>query len=131
VRDEKKLHMTPRRNLVYQAVRNASGHPTAADVMQRLQEDGHRLAYATVYNALRHLTETGMIRELQVGFGPARYDGRLDSHQHVVCAECGRVDEVFGLQTADYRDIIVQETGYRVEGVNVIAQGLCPDCASK
>ncbi|EFU43595.1 ferric uptake regulator, Fur family protein [Paenibacillus vortex V453] len=32
-------------------------HPTAADIMNRLVEKGYNLAYGTVYNSLRYLTD--------------------------------------------------------------------------
>lgn len=120
--------MTRQRKSVYEVVRNATDHPTAADVMERLREDGHRLAYATVYNSLRYLTETGVIQELKIGHGAARYDARLEAHQHVVCVRCGRIDEVFEIQPSDYLSAIEQETGYRVESLDVLAKGICPDC---
>lgn len=127
----RELHMTPQRKSVYEVVRQATDHPTAADVMERLREEGQKLAYATVYNSLRYLTDTGAIQELKIGSGAARYDARLEAHQHVVCMRCGRVDEVFELEPSDYLHAIEQETGYRVENLEVVAKGICPDCAAK
>lgn len=127
----RELRMTPQRKTVYEVVREATDHPTAADVMDRLRKDGYKVAHATVYNSLRYLTDVGVIQELQIGSGAARYDARLDAHQHVFCARCGRVDEVFELEQSDYLHAIERETGYRVEQLDVLAKGICPDCASK
>lgn len=127
----RQLHMTLQRKSVYEVVREATDHPTAADVMERLRQGGHKVAHATVYNSLRYLTEVGVIQELQIGSGPARYDARLEAHQHVFCVRCGRVDEVLALQPSEYLGIIQQETGYRVEHLDVIAKGICPECAAK
>lgn len=124
-----KLHLTARRQLVYDALSGTTDHPTAADLMERLRADGHKLAYATVYNALRYLTEAGAIRELQLGPGAIRYDARLDQHQHVVCERCGRVDEVLDLETTSYLASVKRVTGYRVSHLDMIARGLCPACA--
>jgi Fur family peroxide stress response transcriptional regulator len=125
------LHMTHRRKLVYEALRAADDHPTAADIMERLREGGQRLAYATVYNALRYLTDAGVIQELQVGQGAARYDARMEEHQHVVCTQCGRIEEVLGLGNSAYMEAVRQQTGYQVSRLRLIAEGLCPECASK
>lgn len=123
-------HMTPQRKLVYDVVRESSDHPTPADVIERLRENGHKLAYATVYNSLRYLTDVGAIQELKIGAGASRYDARLDAHQHVMCVACGRVDEVFQLEASALKGLIEQETGYQVESLDVIAKGICPTCAS-
>lgn len=127
----KELHMTSQRKAVYDVVRQSTDHPTATDVIERLRESGHKLAYATVYNSLRHLTDAGVIQELKIGSNSARYDARLETHQHIVCTVCGRVDEVFALEPSEYRLAIEQETGYRVGNLDVIAKGICPQCASK
>lgn len=124
-------HMTPQRRLVYDLLCQTPDHPTAADVMERLRLKGEKLAYATVYNSLRYLTETGVIQELTVGTGAARYDAQLEPHQHIVCEACGRVDEVFGIDTSAYAAVVQQKTGYVVGPVNIVAKGLCPDCAAK
>jgi len=125
------IHMTPQRKSVYEVVCQATDHPTAADVIERLREVGHKLAYATVYNSLRYLTGAGVIQEVKIGPGAARYDARLEAHQHVVCIRCGRVDEVFQLEPSDYLGAIERETGYRIENLDVIAKGICPECAAK
>ncbi|WDL97151.1 Fur family transcriptional regulator [Alicyclobacillus sp. ALC3] len=123
------LHLTPQRKSVYDIVSQSADHPTAADVMERLRQAGHKLAYATVYNSLRYLTDAGVIQELRMGSGAARYDARLEAHQHVVCTQCGRVDEIFEVMPAGYAEAITNETGYRVDHVDVVAKGVCPDCA--
>ncbi len=42
------LNLTSQRQAVYDVVREAHDHPTAADVMNRLMERGYNLAYGTV-----------------------------------------------------------------------------------
>lgn len=123
--------MTSQRKLVYEVLLAAADHPTATDIMQRLRENGHKLAYATVYNSLRYLLEGGLIRELNIVSGASRYDARLEPHHHVVCQRCGRVDELLGIETMDYLQVVQRETGYQVGQVDVLAQGVCPDCAAK
>lgn len=61
------LNLTSQRQAVYDVVREAHDHPTAADVMNRLMERGYNLAYGTVYNSLRYLTDKELIRELKLG----------------------------------------------------------------
>ncbi|SFU76962.1 Fur family transcriptional regulator [Alicyclobacillus macrosporangiidus] len=126
-----KKPLTKQRQLVYHTVLHGDDHPTAADILERLHAAGHRISYATVYNSLRYLTEHGFLRELKVGETVSRYDARVEPHHHIVCRVCGRVDEVFAPIPDAYLHQVVEDTRYRIEDVDLVIHGLCPDCASR
>ncbi|ADM72323.1 Transcriptional regulator PerR [Paenibacillus polymyxa E681] len=125
------LNLTSQRQAVYDVVREAHDHPTAADVMNRLMERGYNLAYGTVYNSLRYLTDKELIRELKLGEAASRYDGRMDDHQHIICQVCGRVDEVMSEVPHDWIDTVTHETGYTIAHAHVVFGGVCKECQSK
>lgn len=118
---------TPRR-LILDIVGDSRDHPTASDVIDRLKERGHTVAYATVYNSLRYLTEQGMIRELKLEGDASRYDARTEDHQHIVCTSCGRVDEVMTAAPKGWLDKIAAETGYRITDEQMLFKGVCAAC---
>lgn len=127
---QKRLGLTRPRQAVLDMVRQAHDHPTAAEVMERMQVAGQRFAYATVYNSLHYLTTEGLLQELQVGDGAARYDGRVDEHSHIICTRCKRIDE---FESPDREDIVTRAqpyTSYKVLNVSLLFEGLCPDCQS-
>lgn len=128
---EKRSYLTPQRKLVYEAVSDRADHPTAADVIERLRQQGHKLAYATIYNSLRYLTDAGLIQELKIGDTLTRYDACTEAHHHTICRRCGRVDEVFASLPPDYFQTVAQETGYHLDDIQLVFRGLCPDCARK
>ncbi|MFB5674842.1 Fur family transcriptional regulator [Paenibacillus terreus] len=125
------LNLTSQRQAVYDVVRESNDHPTAADVMNRLMERGYNLAYGTVYNSLRYLTDKELIRELKLGEAASRYDGRMDDHQHVICQVCGRVDEVMSGVPSEWTKEVMAETGYDIAHAHVVFGGVCPECQSK
>ncbi len=122
------LNLTGPRRAVLDVVRTSTDHPTATDIMDRLAQQGNRVAYATVYNSLKYLTEKGMIRELNIGNGVMRYDGRMEEHGHLICTRCGAIAE----SAADIPDTVIEtieaETGYKVHDMNLLLTGLCPSC---
>lgn len=122
--------LTRQRQAVYDVVRGSEDHPTARDVMERLEDGGVRLAYGTVYNALRYLAEAGLVRELTVGGGANRYDGRVERHQHVRCRRCGRIDEVLVDLPREWIQSVGSATAYRIEDEDVLLTGVCPECQS-
>lgn len=127
----RKGQLTTPRKTILEVICASHSHPTAAEVMERLKERGANFAYATVYNSLRYLTEEGLIRELKLEGDASRYDGCLEIHHHVVCTECGRVDEVFAHVPENWLEQVSGETGYRIDQEQVLFKGVCPQCRNK
>lgn len=125
------LNLTSQRQAVYDIVRNSHDHPTAADVMNRLVEQGQNLAYGTVYNSLRYLADKQLIRELKLGEAASRYDARMDDHQHILCEVCGAVDEVTSHVPKAWIDEVAADTGYSITHAHVVFGGVCPNCRNK
>jgi Fur family transcriptional regulator, peroxide stress response regulator len=128
---DRQTHLTPQRRAVYEVIQQAHDHPTAADIMERLRLSGQKISYATVYNSLKYLTDSGIVRELKIGETVSRYDARMEAHHHIVCEKCGQVDELLTPLEAAYLRAVSTDTGYEVHDVDVIAKGLCPKCRSE
>ncbi len=99
--------------------------------MNRLVEKGYNLAYGTVYNSLRYLTDKQLIRELKLGESASRYDARTDEHQHIICEVCGKVDEVMTEVPEDWAATVAGETSYVIHHAHVVFGGVCPECQIK
>ncbi|MCL6516537.1 transcriptional repressor [Alicyclobacillus sp.] len=123
--------LTKQRELVYQTVLCGKDHPTAADILERLHAQGHRISYATVYNSLRYLTENGLLKELKVGESVSRYDARTEPHHHIVCRSCGRVDEVFTPIPEAFVLQVGEDTQYHIEEMDLVIHGLCSACKER
>ncbi|WP_139996835.1 Fur family transcriptional regulator [Paenibacillus paridis] len=126
-----KINLTIQRKSILEVIQAAHDHPTAADVIERLRGRGFNFAYGTVYNSLRYLTDAGLIRELKLGEAVSRYDARTDEHQHIVCTECGRVDEVLTDLPEEWLQKVALETKYKIEHAQVVIEGVCELCATK
>jgi Fur family peroxide stress response transcriptional regulator len=122
------LNLTAPRRAVLEVIRKSKDHPTANDIMDTLAKRGERYAYATIYNSLKYLADHGLIRELNIGNGITRYDGRMEEHQHVICTRCGAISEADVDIPADVVRQIEAETGYKVHALDVQLSGLCPAC---
>ena len=99
-------------------------HLTAEEILARV--DG--MGTATVYRALDHLAELGMIRKLSIGKKSAVYEYNREQHMHFVCRRCG---EVFDIQ-ADFSGMIFEAAkccGHQPSWSEVTAHGLSSACA--
>ncbi|GGG73992.1 Fur family transcriptional regulator [Paenibacillus radicis (ex Gao et al. 2016)] len=126
-----KINLTIQRKAILEVIQQSHDHPTAADIMERLREEGRSFAYGTIYNSLRYLTDAGMIRELKLGETASRYDARTDEHQHIVCKSCGRVEEVLTELPAEWVSRVAEETKFKVLHADVVLEGMCESCASQ
>ena len=100
-------------------------HLTAEEILSRV--DG--IATATVYRALDHLTELGLVRKLSLGKKSAVYEYVRDEHMHFVCARCGRVHDVPADLSGMAREA-AKLCGHQMLRSDVTATGICRDCLS-
>ena len=101
-------------------------HLTAEEILASLDSIGT----ATVYRALDHLTELGMIRRLALGKKSAVYEYIRDSHMHFVCSQCGLV---YDIQT-DFSGMSREAAklcGHHVNWTEVTSHGVCSACMEK
>ena len=120
--------LTRHRQAVLDIVKSSKDHPTAREVFEHSARHTPRLSFATVYNALRYLTENGHIRQLRFGDEAVRYDPMLERHDHLICRRCGRVLDALGPEPAVARGGFPAVEGFEVEEVTVQYLGLCGDC---
>ncbi len=99
-------------------------HPTVDRVHADLSPLIPTLSKTTVYNTLKALVTGGLVTEITIGSGEARYDVRDQSHAHLRCAGCGGVFDI-PLRVAPEADI---PAGFVVTDANVTLRGFCPDC---
>lgn len=125
-----KRRNTVQRDIVLEEVRKACDHPVAEVIYARIHAVHPAISRSTVYRNLHALVEEGKVREVKIPGKPEHYDRTLPDHYHVVCTQCGRVDDV-EVKVPAGREAIGNASGYRILGKEVLYVGLCPDCIKK
>ena len=126
------LRLTPQRRAVLDVVAEAQDHPTARQVLDRVRERLQGVGAATVYRTLALLVASGQVAELRVGQGQAlRYDQNVHSHAHLVCAECGQVQDTHVQLDADALAELTRTTSFTVAGYDLRLHGRCARCAAQ
>ncbi|MCY0876483.1 MAG: transcriptional repressor [Firmicutes bacterium] len=126
---QRSLLLTKQRKAVLDMITEADDHPTAAEIIERLNNRGYHFAYGTVYNSLRYLTEAGLVQELHVGDGACHYDRRTDDHCHIVCRQCHAIAEFDLPESAELVQHAGRRSDYEVQAMTLLFEGLCPACA--
>ena len=71
-------------------------HMTAEDVYRRLMEEGMDVGLATVYRVLTQFEQAGLLIRHHFDSDRAVYElSQGGHHDHLVCLQCGRVEEFF------------------------------------
>lgn len=124
--------LTRQRSLVLDVVRTEDVHPTAAEVFEEARKMMPGISFATVYNSLRYLKETGMVREIaSFGRGASRYDSETYRHDHAICSECGKLVDFDLPGTVALTRAAARASRFQAESVHLTLYGLCPICREK
>jgi Fe2+ or Zn2+ uptake regulation protein len=122
------LRVTRPRTAVLSAVH---GHPHADTdaILGVVRRDSGDVSHQAVYDVLRALTSTGLVRRLQPSGSLARYEARVgDNHHHVVCRSCGAIADVDCAVGPAPCLTPTDDAGYAVDEAEVIFWGRCPRC---
>ncbi|GAA0454881.1 Fur family ferric uptake transcriptional regulator [Actinoplanes campanulatus] len=107
-------------------------HVDTDTVIELVRADLPSVSHQAVYDVLRALTDTGLIRRIQPAGATARYETRVrDNHHHVVCRGCGTIADVDCAVGHAPCLTASGDHGFVVEEAEVVYWGTCPDCVTK
>jgi len=123
------LRSTPQRRDVLEYLVRKPIHATADEIFEALTRRDPRVSRATVYNVLRDLSRTGLVRQAPGEGKAARFDANLHRHHHFVCDQCGGVEDIewFDIPVSSWK---AAAQGRRVREPEVVLHGVCARCAS-
>lgn len=124
------LRATPQRLVILRALERHGRHATADDIRGWIRDELPGTSTPTLYATLELLVQLGLLRRIDAGAGATLYDPRTDPHQHAVCRRCGRVEDVDCAVDLDSLRSVAGAGGFQVQAVEVVASGLCADCAA-
>jgi Fur family ferric uptake transcriptional regulator len=125
------LPVTSQREAVAAVVFDSEGHLSVDDIERALRERGERSGKATVYRTLDLLVRSRLVEEHDFGEGFKRYEHRLSSHpihEHLICLECGRVEEFESRELFRVESKVRHEHGFIPVRRRLEIYGLCRGC---
>src|SRR5262249_49157057 len=101
-------------------------------IISVVREDLGEVSHQAVYDVLRALTATGLVRRFQPTGSVARYESRVgDNHHHVVCRSCGAIADVdCVVGTTPCMTAPDEDHGCTIDETEVIHWGRCPECVA-
>lgn len=109
-------------------------HLTAEDVYKILLTENMDVGLATVYRVLTQFEQAGLLHRNHFETGKATFELNEGSHHdHLVCLDCGRVEEFFDEQIEKRQHAVAKERGFTLTEHSLALYGNCtkPKCEHK
>lgn len=107
-------------------------HMSAEDVYRELLAEHQDIGLATVYRVLTQFEQAGLLKRSNFESGKAVFE--LDHgqhHDHLVCVQCGRVEEFYDPEIEKRQNLIAQSKGWVIQDHSMALYGQCASCAKK
>jgi Fur family ferric uptake transcriptional regulator len=130
----RKLKLTTQRERIFGRAFATHEHFTAETLYLWMQEEeGARVSRATVYRTLNLLEEGGFVVSMNNGRGEIVYEHIIghDHHDHLVCVECGRIDEFQNVEIEALQVEVARKMGYELTSHTLRLEGRCASCRAK
>lgn len=88
-------------------------HMTAEEVYRLLSDEGQDIGLATVYRVLTQFEQAGLLIRHHFDSDKAVFElNQGDHHDHLVCLQCGKVEEFFDPEIEKRQQRIAKERGF-------------------
>jgi Fur family ferric uptake transcriptional regulator len=106
-------------------------HMSAEDVYRELLAEQQEIGLATVYRVLTQFEQAGLLKRSNFESGKAVYElEEGQHHDHLVCLQCGRVEEFYDPEIERRQHKIAKDHGFSLQEHALALYGVCnkPDC---
>ena len=106
-------------------------HLSAEDIYKMLVEEGTDTGLATVYRVLTQFEQAGLLVRHHFGSDKAVFELNHGSHHdHVVCTQCGRVEEFVDKEIEARQTRVAEERGIKILAHSLVLYAECTkqDC---
>ncbi|MFZ5557431.1 MAG: ferric iron uptake transcriptional regulator [Pseudomonadota bacterium] len=106
-------------------------HLAAEDVYKMLIAEGMDVGLATVYRVLTQFEQAGILVRHHFESGKAVYElNQGGHHDHLVCMQCGRVEEFYDAEIERRQERIAADRGFSIRdhSLHIYAECTKPNC---
>jgi len=90
-------------------------HLSAEDIYRTVLEERSDIGLATVYRVLLQFEQAGLLKRSNFESGKSVYElNEGEHHDHLVCLDCGRVEEFFDPEIEERQHQIAQLKGFEI-----------------
>jgi Fur family ferric uptake transcriptional regulator len=129
---ERGVRLTRQRQVLLDLI-DRSGQPLDAETLYKMaRERDSKLNRVTVYRTLKMLKESGLVDELDLMHKDGDqhyYETKMKrEHAHIICLQCGKVEEYFGEPLTRLRKEVEENLGFQIVAARTEVGGYCSHC---
>ncbi len=124
----------PRLKILDVFQRGTLRHMTAEDIYRVLLEERSDIGLATVYRVLTQFEQAGILSRGHFESGKAVYElNEGQHHDHLVCLDCGRVEEFFDAEIEKRQQKVAAAKGFAIadHALSLYAHCTKTDCTNR
>jgi len=121
----------PRMKILDMLQHQGSNHLTVEAIWQALAVSGEEIGMATVYRVLTQFEAAGLVKRHHFEGGQSVFELNYgEHHDHILCLDCGRIEEFCDEEIEQRQKSIAQRLGFELSEHCLILYGHCqrPDC---
>lgn len=121
----------PRVKILELFQKSSSRHLSAEDVYKLLLTENIDIGLATVYRVLTQFEQAGLLQRHHFESGKAVFElNEGEHHDHLVCVQCGRVEEFFDAEIERRQNRVAEARGFKVKehALYLYAECVKADC---
>jgi Fur family ferric uptake transcriptional regulator len=104
-------------------------HLTAEDIYRQLLDAGSEIGLATVYRVLSQFEAAGLVTRHHFEGGQAQFElNRGRHHDHIVCVQCGKVEEFVDDVIEDRQSRIARQRQFDLRDHSLVLYANCLRC---
>jgi Fur family ferric uptake transcriptional regulator len=116
----------PRLKIIEILERATPRHLSAEEIYRRLIDSHEDIGLATVYRVLTQFEGAGLVSRHHFENGMAVFELNEGAHHdHIVCMDCGHVEEFVDQAIESRQEAIASERGFRIKEHSLVLYGQC------
>lgn len=105
---------------------SATRHLSAEDIYRTLLDSNEDIGLATVYRVLTQFEAAGLVSRHHFEDGMAVFElNQGTHHDHIVCLECGRVEEFMDAGIEERQNTVAERLGFEIRDHSMVLYGRC------
>ena len=119
------------REEIMEVMKELYNHPTAEEIYYLTKQKDSSVSRSTVYRNLKVLVKKGLVNQLSIPNGPARYDytKNREKHGHILCTKCGKLyDFCYDFDFEQVKKSVYAQTSVEISEDGVMMKGICDSC---
>ena len=122
----------PRLKILSVFEKSKARHLSAEDIHDTLKAKSVVVGMATIYRALANFEKAGILSKSTFDDGRAIYEiNEGPHHDHIVCVDCGNVEEFVDEEIEKRQKKIANQKGYSLKSHSLVLYGSCSECLGK